>query len=277
MKTRLLLIFLLLTTGFAFACCSKDHNDYRPEATVIKAFETKYPKTGKVEWEQKSNYQVAEFRLNGQEAEAWFESNGTWMMTETDISLKNLPVAVQTAFNASEYKGWKVEDVDQIERVGMAVVYIIEVEQGEQETDLYYAENGALIKAVSDEDGNLQNRPEPLSEAIKNAIATKYPNARILEVDQEKGGIEVDIIDGNIHKEVVFDKQNNWLSTSWEVREANVEATVLNAFKVSEYKSYRIDDIDFYETPAGSYYQFELDGNPDIYILIDLSGKISKR
>lgn len=275
MKLRLLTFIFLLSTGISFAGCSNDGN-YLPDAAVIKAFEAKYPEAARVEWEQKNNYQVAEFHLNGQETEAWFDKAGNWVMTETDIVFKSLPEAVQTTFNGSEYKTWKIEDIDQLERAGMAVVYIIEAEQGEQEFDLYYAEDGTLIKSVAD-NGNTTNTPEPIANAIQKIISEKYPNARILEIDQEKGMTEVDIMDGNIHKEVIFDSQNNWISTSWEVRQNNVEANVMDAFNTSEFKTYRIDDIDFYETPSGSYYLFELESNPDIYITIGLDGTITKK
>ena len=48
------LLFCLLAIGFV--ACDDDDNNYLPDQTVTKAFATKYPDAGKVEWETKSGY-----------------------------------------------------------------------------------------------------------------------------------------------------------------------------------------------------------------------------
>ena len=45
-------------------------------------------------------------------------------------------------------------------------------------------------------------------------IQKNYPNARIIEIEQEKGMIEVDIIHENQSKEVLFNTSYEWISTS---------------------------------------------------------------
>lgn len=69
------------------------------------------------------------------------------IQTESDIPFESLPEAVKTSFNASEYARWRKEDVDKVERADMETIYVIEVEQGNQEMDLYYTEDGNLFKA----------------------------------------------------------------------------------------------------------------------------------
>lgn len=70
-------------------------------------------------------------------------------MTETDLRYADLPAPVRSSYESSTYYNvWKVEDVDKLERKEMAVVYIIEVEKGNQEMDLYYSEDGILVKEV---------------------------------------------------------------------------------------------------------------------------------
>lgn len=275
MKTRLYLLAALCIGAMSTLTSCDDDNDFTPESAIIKAFEAMFPQAGKVNWEVEKGYNVAEFRQDGTEMEAWFDGKGNWLMTESDIRFEALPEAVKTTFNASEYKtGWTIEDVDKIERVEMAVVFIIEVEKGDQDVDLHYAEDGTLIKTVADD--NSPNVPELVNEVILRVIAEKYPNAVILEVDVENNLIEVDILDGKLHKEVIFNQKNEWLSTSWEVLQSNVPAVVMNAFNSSEYKNYKIDDIDFYETPLNSYYLFELDKEPtDIYLMITEDGQVS--
>lgn len=274
MKTKFLLLMLTVSL-FAFGSCNDDDNNYQPDSKYITALRTKYPEATNAVWELKHTYTVAEFYLNGIETEVWFDGNGKWVMTESDIRYEQLPAVVQEAFSQSSYASWKKEDIDKIERVDAATVYIIEVENGNQEYDLYYSEDGTLVKAIADTDGN--DIYLPLPNAVKELIAQKYPQAVIIETETKPYGLEIDIIDGRIHKEVVFNTQNEWVSTSWEILATEVNAVAMNAFRASSYSSYAIDDIDYYTTPAGDYYLFELEAEPDIYLNIDLEGNITQK
>lgn len=275
MRTRNLLFTALLVSGFAFASCDDDDNNYTPDGKIQEAFINKYPNAQRVEWEKKYDHYVADFYLDGIEREAWINSQGEWVMTESDIRFNDLPTAIQTAFQESEYKAWKVDDVDLLERVEMDPVYVIEVEQGKQEFDLYYAEDGTLIKAVEDTDNDDEHRPTNIPEALKTVIDTRYPGAVILDMDTEKGIIEIDIRHENISKEVHFNSQNEWLYTSWDVKRADVPATVLNTV-TQNYANYTIDDIDYEERANGSnVYVFELEqGNKEIHVTVDTEGNI---
>lgn len=275
MRTRNLLFTALLVSGFAFTSCDDDDNNYTPDGKIQEAFINKYPNAQRVEWEKKYDHYVADFYLDGIEREAWINSQGEWVMTESDIRFNDLPEAIQTAFQASEYKTWKVDDVDLLERVEMDPVYVIEVEQGKQEFDLYYAEDGTLIKAVEDTDNDDEHRPTSIPEALKTVIDTRYPGAVILDMDTEKGIIEIDIRHENISKEVHFNSQNEWLYTSWDVKRADVPAAVLNAI-TQNYANYTIDDIDYEERANGSnVYVFELEqGNKEIHVTVNTEGNI---
>ena len=148
-------------------------------------------------------------------------------MTETDLPYQALPAAVKSAFESSEYAKWKVDDVDMLERPDMEKVYVIEVESGKQEFDLYYSEEGILVKSVADTDNDSENYlPAEIPAAIETFIKKQYPNARLVEIEVEHGMTEVDIIDGNISKEIVFNSSNEWISTSWDVRRNELPETV---------------------------------------------------
>ena len=96
----------------------------------------------------------------------------------------------------------------------------------------------------------------------------------IIEMDNEKGKLEVDILDGGKAKELIF-QGNDWLSTSWEVSKAEVPSVVMETFRHSNFGKYRIDDIHFYETPNNSYYYFDLEqGNSEVHLSIDPTGNI---
>ena len=142
-----------------------------------------------------------------------------WQYTEIDIPYSALPKAVRAAFEASEYAKWKIEDIDKVERNGTEVFYVIEVEKGDQEVDLYYMPNGKLIKTVKKpHNGSAGQYANPVIPAgvmntIKAYIASNYPNATILEYEIEDGYIEVDILDGTVHRVLIFTLQGEWVNS----------------------------------------------------------------
>lgn len=269
----MLLFVLLLTTGVVFAGCNPK-NRYRPDAKIVNAFNAKYPKSSRVEWEQKQGYYVAEFQENGIETEAWFDNTGKWIMTESNLKYNSLPLPIRENFEKSTYNNWKKEDIDKIERPGMNPVYIIEVEKEGQDTDLYYSENGTLVKTLND--AKKDNHYMPIPTEIYNLLKNKYPNATVIEADTDKGKYEIDILDNGKSKEVIFNG-NTWEATYWEVTKTEIPTVVMEAFRKSDYSKYRIDEIHYFETPSTSYYHFELEqGNQDAYLSIDSNGNIIK-
>ena len=67
------------------------------------------------------------------------------------------------------------------------------------------------MKSVADTDNDSENYlPAEIPAAIETFIKKQYPNARLVEIEVEHGMTEVDIIDGNISKEIVFNSSNEW-------------------------------------------------------------------
>lgn len=273
MKTKSALLVLFFCSAMILTACDNDDN-YTPEDVVVNAFKSKYPDAKRVEWETKSGYKVADFHYNAKETEAWFEIDGQWVMTETDILYNELPQAVQASFKASVYADWRVDDVDKLERSNAEVVYVIEVEQGNKEYDLFYAEDGTLIKEVIENVGG-KHEPLVIPSTVLEEINRMYPNATFLDFEREGSYVEIDIRDGKIHKEILFDSNFEWISTKWEIRRADVPEIVMAALRNTEYANYKIDDIEVLEKPNGLFYQFELEsGNKEVYLTIQSDGTV---
>lgn len=276
MNTKLFFSLFALCILFLGTACDDDNDDkrYTPDSAITKAFAEKYPDAQRISWENKHGYEVAEFYLDKYDTEAWFDNQGKWILTETEIPLSILPAAIRDDIAAGPYAQWVVKnEVDKIERPDTPTLYIVEVEKGEQEMDLYYMENGVLIKEVPDDDNNNSYQPTIVPNAIKNKLAELYPNAVFLEYDVEKQGVEVDIFDGNIHKEVFFSPEYEWIYTEWEIYTKDVPAVVMQALRASEYAAYTIDDIHVLQKPAGLFYEFELEqGDDDTKVTFDSAG-----
>ena len=71
-------------------------------SVVRQACEAKFSGVRKVEWKLKSDHNYeAEFKLNGVEVAAKFDSNGKWLETETTIARAKLPADVRATISKS--------------------------------------------------------------------------------------------------------------------------------------------------------------------------------
>ena len=260
---------------------------------VLAAFAECYPGAQNVSWSMKGDYAVADFYWTGTRAalstncSAWFgNADGRWTMTETEIRFEALPQAVREAFAASEYASWRVDDrVDVLYRAGDVEpeIYVIEVEQGGREMDLYYSPDGVLVKSVADADPDCDYGdfiPAEPAASIGEYIRAHYPSARVIDVDAEYEGTEVEILDGGVKRELFFDRGAAWQYTKTEMRRAELPEAVTAAWAASEYaeaRGYRLDDADLYETVSeGTFYRLELESrNGDVKIRITPEGEVS--
>ena len=256
-------VFLLAALSLClFQSCDNDDNEPVPgyvSAETKAAFDEKYPAAKDVEWETRNDYLIVDFKQDKVEKEAWFDNSGTWYMTETDIPFAQLPV-------------------DMIERRDVETVYVIETEQGNSEVDLYYSPDGILVKTVLDAGGNDGYEdfiPSQPSSSVDAYVKEYYPSARILDIDREKGVTEVEILDGTVCRELLFDDGGAWMQTKTELRITALPDAVMAAIKASQYATYRIDDADFIETLTGEWYLVELEsGKQEVKLRIDATGKI---
>ncbi len=275
MKTRLLLFIPALTLGMFLNGCNA-HSQNLPDKQIVTAFKAKYPNAKKTEWESKQGFYVAEFHNDNIESQAWFDNKGKWTLTKNELRYNMLPAEIRNNLEKTDYNNWKKDDITKIERPNVLPIYIIEVEKAGQETNLYYTENGQLVKTMNDLKPNSPVDYSPLPAEIQNQIKQKYPQAILLDTDREKGKYEVDILDQGKNKEVIFNG-TTWQTTFWEVNKTDVPTTVMDAFRNSTYGKYRIDEIHFFETPANTYYHFELEKDgQEVYLSVDTHGNILK-
>ncbi|MCD7817366.1 MAG: PepSY-like domain-containing protein [Bacteroides sp.] len=278
---KLKMFFAMLTLGVSawmLQSCDDDDDLSVVPVELTDSLSKKYPQATRVEWENDRGYYIADFYENGWERTAWFTPEGIWQLTETEIRFTDLPDAVQTAFRASTYATWEMEDVDMVERLEMEVVYVIEVEQYSQEMYLYYAADGVLVREETGtgegSHGGSDYLPGINSGQFSDFLNERYPGARIIEVDREANGYEVDIVHDGRGKEVMFDLEGAWMSSTWDVR-INEVPEVVKAAAQAQYPDYRFDDADFVETPTASYYLIEMEQNErDVKVKVSADGTV---
>ena len=270
-----------------------------PEKVILE-FNAKYPNATNVTWSTKDTYAVANFylastRTGGHEPNntAWFNMAGHWNMTETEISYQQLPEAVKTAFEASPYASWRIDnEIDKLQRSdNNETLYIIEVSQKEgnveTEVDLYYTEEGILVKEIINAEADndyheyLPQQPEG---NIQTWLDQNFPNVRIVDYDCEQNGTEVEIIANGLKHEILFDNQQQWVYTKTEYERRDltqIPTSILNHLRTSPYytSDNAIDDVEKYTTrDNGTYYCFELKTayDDDVKVYVNETGIISR-
>ena len=121
-----------------------------PPKVVKDAFDKKFPSAMKVNWDKEDEQKwKVEFIHEGSKTTACFQEDGTWVKTEKEIDVANLPAAIQTAIKTS-YPDWKLKEADKKESVKHGIVYEVDIKKGTHKKSVHYKVDGTLINAKHD-------------------------------------------------------------------------------------------------------------------------------
>lgn len=151
-------ILLLMATIFAqIVSAQKIKNDEVP-AAVSAAFKAKFPEAKNTKWEkEKMDIYEAEFKMNGVEKSANFDKNGVWIETETEIKKSELPANAASKIS-SEYPGFKIEVVCQVQSSKHGDCYEVEIEKGETSWEIIITADGKILdKKQETEEGEAKH------------------------------------------------------------------------------------------------------------------------
>ena len=128
----------------------------------------------------------------------------------------------------------------------------------------------SLFALLSCEEENIA-----INNDIRSFIEQKYEGVRILYAEKEfNGEIDVEIIHDNKKKDVKFNRNNNWISTTWDVAINDLPDAARESV-INRYPDYRIDDVDYIETPSGDRYKVEMEkGEWDRTVFVTANGEI---
>jgi hypothetical protein len=103
---RLYTILAVVVAAMALISCDK-YEDGKPAKSVRAEFNKMYPDAKDVEWEPQRGFWVVSFETGTPpdvvEHDAWYDVDGGWIRTETEVYADALPQAVLDAIAASEY------------------------------------------------------------------------------------------------------------------------------------------------------------------------------
>ena len=267
---------LCLLAVVATACKDDDESINVPSA-VTTSFDTMFPSARLNGWLSWRGFLVADFTLNGTEVQAWYDKGGRWYMTDTDIDLSSLPVAVRMAYQVSPYAAdWTIDDIQELVREGMDTIYILDVWQGRSQLDLCYTANAILADtrpyAYGDPTAWV---PASVPEAIIIYLTNNYAGYTMIQT-VVNGGVTVALINyDGVAVSVQFDGSYRWLRSVVIVSKEDVPLEVMAALAGSEYGTYIIREISLTMDTSGEYYTFALtNGIGTTTLKISTSGQI---
>lgn len=146
MRRQLHTLIAMFLAVWTFAGCddSIDIPASQVPGNVLQAFEQTLPGITPLEWEKENGLYKAEFYKEGHEGEVWFKPDGTWVRTETDVRIFELPTEV-TDYVATNFPTHHIDDASWVETPAQAY-YALELEKnGKRDKHLKILPNGEPI------------------------------------------------------------------------------------------------------------------------------------
>lgn len=264
--------FALLLAG-----CSKDDENIpggiEPPETILDAFNQLYPNASDTEWTVNNDYYVVTFDNNNLDNTVWLNHSGVWSMIESELPLNQLPQAINTSIKQSAYADWNIEEADTIGRAGFGTVYKVEVEKGNQDTDLYYSVYGNFIKSIN-ANGN-EDTPIIVPDQVANLMELTFHGSILLDIINQTDGVQLIMLDGSIFKIAELNEAYSWQSTTWQISDSDVPGVVMNGFLQSGYGSDTIESIYVLVDANGTFYKFNVIHNGNaVTVEFDVFGNI---
>lgn len=111
---RLMIIAAVMAMSAAVSC--EKYEDGKPSKDVRSEFARMYPDAWDIEWEYKGNLWEVSFetgtRPNGIDNDAYYDMDGNWVRTVTDVFLTSVPQNIKGYLEASEFASGQFRDDD---------------------------------------------------------------------------------------------------------------------------------------------------------------------
>jgi predicted small lipoprotein YifL/sulfur carrier protein ThiS len=143
-----LILVIAIAAIFSLQACGQKEN---VPAKTKASFTQKFPDATKVKWDkEEDNVWETEFKMDGKEYSANFDSEGKWMETEYEIKTSELPPAVKTTID-NEFKDYDIEEVE-VSETPDGKVFELQMEVDENDIEVAISPNGKVVKKSEKKD-----------------------------------------------------------------------------------------------------------------------------
>ena len=128
----------------------------------------------------------------------------------------------------------------------------------------------AFVGCSDDDDDNLVVN----SEAVSTTFEQMYPGVPVGEWELEHGLYKAEFLNEGRPAEAWFQPDGTWVKTDTDWAYADVPAEV-KAYVSEHHPTLAVDDVDWIETPSGSYFLIELNAKGgDVYLQLLPDGSL---
>lgn len=266
-----------------------DDEDYIAPASMeaVKAYVNEYyPGARILDIENEHGNIEVEIFVNGRKLELLFAADGTLLRSEEKLfRTTEVPAAVSAALAASDYASYIVKCIKHIvtpEKESYILELISQDRRAKVEIEIDLQGNLTVLKENTNNghhgEGNKPGYNKELPTEVSAFIAEKYAGATVLKFKYEHRGYEVEIQHEGLVKELFFDAKGAWICSEWELARTQLPEAVTAAIAASEYASYKIDEVEYFESPSEAYYVVEFKARKhDITVCFAPDGTIVRR
>lgn len=103
---RLTVLIAIIAGLMAFSSCDR-YDGMLPDKSIRDVFSSMYPEAKDVEWDKDGYYWKVSFDTGSgserREHDAWYDNDGSWIRTETDILYSDVPQYIKDSLATSSY------------------------------------------------------------------------------------------------------------------------------------------------------------------------------
>jgi hypothetical protein len=139
---KIIIHFLFMSLILVAGCNQQSVN---PTPQVLGSFESKFGRNISPKWELSSdNLYVADFTLSGHPARSYFNTDGKWIKTETELLSSELPsVIVRTVLGA--YRDYSITKSVKIDEGEKETIYRLSLKRGNKTTEVELTSAGVIL------------------------------------------------------------------------------------------------------------------------------------
>lgn len=135
-------MFVILATGSISVAAAQEIPQSEVPSLVLNSFKSKYSNATDVEWKLKDSLYHVEFDVNAKDHDLWVDKGGTIKKQKEDFPKSQLPAAVRQKIE-TEFKGYRIDDVDKVEEGGK-ISFLVDLDGQADDREVLFTSEGAV-------------------------------------------------------------------------------------------------------------------------------------
>jgi len=131
----------ILLIGLMFCACK--------QKKVPREVQTKFleiePLAQNIEWNLKKDLYRLHYTLNGHNYTSYYDKEGNWLETESEIDESDLPIAISNTLT-EKLNDYSIIDIELVKTADTKILYEIDLKKGDKVYDILINETGKILR-----------------------------------------------------------------------------------------------------------------------------------